>query len=105
MWELPAPPLGLPKAQPSLQLAARAILFLPRLRAPLLVPPSLSLKGVMMRGLLQPSRSAASQAGACRGEHRGPSRRDRISLASKYYVVLAGYDGVVYEECSANSDQ
>eukprot|EP00439_Symbiodinium_sp_Y106_P042953 s2154_g5.t1 len=35
-------------------------------------------------------------ARACAGENRGASGRDRIQLAS--YIVLAGFDGIVFEE-------
>ena len=37
-------------------------------------------------------------ARACAGENRGASGRDRIQLASRYYIVLAGFDGIVFEE-------
>ena len=40
---------------------------------------------------------------ACRGEHRGTSGRDRVSLAFRYYIVLAGYDGVVFEQAQIYS--
>ena len=33
---------------------------------------------------------------AYRGEHRGASGRDKVSLASRYYIVLAPYSGELY---------
>ena len=49
--------------------------------------------------------SAAADVGrflarACAGENRGASGRDRIQLASRYYIVLAGFDGIVFEEAN-----
>ena len=35
---------------------------------------------------------------ACNGEHRGTSGRDKISLASKFYIVVAPYSGEVFSK-------